>query len=178
MNKFERGDIVRCIDDRDTGGYLRKGEVYEVEETYQHMTRLRSGIFNNSRFEKVAAAPCSNTCRKHIEALQKFADDVLERERVMKRQLELAESYNFDRLDLADDIALLDLYNYVLLALGKPKVKQVPRSLNTLLGRLTAELQDARQGRAWWPSDLVHFKAEPLCPDKLEPAHPDHNPED
>lgn len=38
----------------------------------------------------------------------------------MKRQLELAESYNFDRRGVTAPTALFDFYNYVRLGLGKP----------------------------------------------------------
>jgi len=57
----------------------------------------------------------------------------------MKRQLELAESYNYDAVGTTDGSALYDLNNYVLLALGKPKMplrewlmKQVERAMKRL----------------------------------------------
>jgi hypothetical protein len=59
--------------------------------------------------------------------------------RVMKRQLELAESYNYDAVGTTDGSALYDLNNYVLAALGKPKMplhewlmKQVGRAMKRL----------------------------------------------
>lgn len=50
---------------------------------------------------------------------QKVTPTVFDEHKRMKRQLELAESYNFDRTGLTDDEAKRDLYNYVLVALGK-----------------------------------------------------------
>lgn len=57
--------------------------------------------------------------RKEGEERDETVRRVVAEHKTMKRQLELAESYNFDRKGLSDSEAVRDLYNYILVALDK-----------------------------------------------------------
>jgi hypothetical protein len=108
-----------------------------------------------------------------------------------KRQLDLAESYNFKRSGLTDRDAKLDLYDYVLLALGKPKAERKSATIEALEDisvYLTKTLESdlVKQSEAyilnspplfdlgyvtrkWWPRYSARI-SNIDCPDKLEPA--------
>jgi hypothetical protein len=103
--------------------------------------RLRATKFIDPRYveelENFAAAVHRTVERKPngesgVEACQRIVDE----HKRMKRQLELAESYNFDREGLTQSETIRNLYNYALLGLGKKPLSMVEWSLEVIRRKL------------------------------------------
>ena len=160
---FQVGDKVKCIDEYDRAySGLKYGSIYTITKVLRRHVRLQEidGYWWHVRF--VFAKDLSNPHKETPMHSETTSADAAR----MKRQLDLAESYNFEREGLTDRQVILDLYNYVLLALGKPKAERIPGSYFAPRPLPSAYYQP----RVYPPYDTPPKKAENGCPDKAEPS--------